>query len=95
MQVIEETALDKHAFPQVGEAIPILFHDMREWVRMRREAVEHCNILAFVQGFEVDFGPQDPEVMMSAVHFLHDLGELPFFFNSEPRTCGAIHDLAD
>jgi hypothetical protein len=56
-QVIEETALDKHVFPQVGEAIPILFHDMREWVRMRREAVEHCNILSFVQGFELDLGP--------------------------------------
>jgi hypothetical protein len=29
---------------------------------MRREAVEQCTILAFVQDFEADFGPQGTHV---------------------------------
>jgi GTPase SAR1 family protein len=78
-EVIEATALDKAAFPQVGEAIPILFHDMREWARARREAVVHCSLHDFVRDFETDLGPQDPEVVTGAIHFLHDLGELLFF----------------
>jgi hypothetical protein len=52
---------------------------VREWVRARRDAHSFCTYPKFVEALQQDLGTQDPNVMRSAILFLHDLGELLFF----------------
>jgi len=76
---IERAALDKNFFPQIGEKIPILFDDIREWVRACRDTIKFCSYSQFVEHLHQDLKVEEANVIESAVLFLHDLGELLFF----------------